>query len=133
MRSPREILFGRHESAQPDLEKMREQAVARMRQAEPRQSLLHTIWLGLFWEARRSWLVLGSAWAVIITLNLAAGRDSAGHAALQSGPMPADSVFALEREWKFAQNQPEAEPDALPTKPAGKGPHAEMLLEQERA
>ena len=83
MKTPRELLLARHAAVQPKLEALRREFVAEhtnVRTAEAttaRPGLLAQFWMELFWSCRRAWLGLAAAWAVILTLNLAAQPTSA--------------------------------------------------------
>jgi hypothetical protein len=127
MKSPREILFGRHASAQSDLDNLRSRFLAQMENVETRRSIREALWRELFLPARRVWLALGSAWVVVIILRAAAGDDFHTPVALPSEPMPAESMFALRRQWMASETETPQEPSAVPPKNADKRPRAELI------
>ncbi len=81
MKTPREILFERHQAALPKLYAVRRQALATLSMRKTASSpddrfgaatvaLLETLWLELFWRPRRAWTVLTALWLVLLAANL---------------------------------------------------------------
>ena len=77
MRTPREILFERHRQAEPRLDEVRRQALAKLKAASSeeglRQSrsegLLKKIWLELIWPSRRAWAGMAALWLALLAAN----------------------------------------------------------------
>lgn len=90
MKTPRELLLGRHESAVPRLDKIRHAM------SEPGRSISRKLWEELILPVRRAWIGMAAAWMVVITLNLLTGTDTQTRVNT-SGPLNPDSVMALQR------------------------------------
>lgn len=82
MKTPREILLQRHQTADARLDQVRREVVAQLqpparfrREALPLHVVLK-IWLELIWPARRIWAGLAMAWVflLIANANLAGGQ-----------------------------------------------------------
>ncbi|MDD5139413.1 MAG: hypothetical protein PHY43_04020 [Verrucomicrobiales bacterium] len=124
MKTPRNILFARHQAAAPKLDALRREVVAELNnQGAKTQSLLtsfaplrlcvlNNIWLELVWPCRRIWTGLAAVWLLILTINLAQHEPS------PAGKMtaaPAMMSFREQQRWMnelFADRAPtvEAEP-----------------------
>lgn len=93
MKTPREILLGRHRAVKPKLDRMRTDnlapvvaAVCDRRESgqargvgarrAPVQWLGWKLWRELVWPCRRTWAGLACAWLLIIGLNLASSDSS---------------------------------------------------------
>ncbi len=113
MKTPRELLLGRHTNAGPALDRIRGGIVDQI--ANPPPSLTSKLWQELIIPARHAWICLGAAWVVIIGLNLSSGRD-AGVRASETGPMNPNSVIALQRQEQLMAQL--AEKDTEPPSPA---------------
>jgi len=129
MKTPRELLLGRHEAQTAKLDELRREVLAGMRGEAERRPLLDALWQELILPVRQAWVGLGVAWAVILIMNVAAGDDGAG-ARLTTGPAAADSVMALRRtDWLQAQAE-KAESHASPAQPADRRPRSEMAVKE---
>jgi hypothetical protein len=96
MKTPREILFERHRSAEPKLDDLRNQVLAALserRKAEafpgsrpqsPIGAALKSLWSELIWPSRRAWAGLGAIWAVVLALNLEMKAESPALPAVRS-------------------------------------------------
>ena len=75
MKTPRELLRTRHESATPQLDAGRAQTLAAAfpRARAPRRAAVwrHAWWQELFWPVRHAWLGLAAVWLVILGSHLA--------------------------------------------------------------
>jgi hypothetical protein len=104
MKTPREILFQRHEAAGPKLDAIRHAVVARhCRATENKQAVVPTgffarLWLELFWSCRRVWTGLAFVWVVLVLVNLSQRDSRPAHAQLASSPPTAEMVMALHRQ-----------------------------------
>jgi hypothetical protein len=82
MKTPREILFTRHQSAAPQLDSIRQQVVDQQRRAagrkisEPSHNFIMKAWLELIWPCRRIWTGLAVVWVLLAIINISQG-DSA--------------------------------------------------------
>jgi hypothetical protein len=113
MKTPRELLLGRHTNEGPALDRIRGEIVDQIANRPP--SLASKLWQELIIPARHAWMCLGAAWVVIIGLNLSSGRDAAVHAN-ETGPMNPNSVIALQRQEQLMAQL--AEKDTEPSSPA---------------
>jgi hypothetical protein len=87
MKTPREILFERHEAAEAKLDRIRRRVVASL-SASPEVGLerpcpllwLERLWQELVLPCRAAWLSVGAAWVLILVLHLAnAGMPTPPH------------------------------------------------------
>ncbi|MBU6402176.1 MAG: hypothetical protein KGS61_17800 [Verrucomicrobia bacterium] len=90
MKTPRQLLFQRHQPAEPDLDAIRHRVVldafgpirAEAADTEPATGawparLAQAIWLELVWPCRRAWVGLAAIWVVISVLNHASADNPA--------------------------------------------------------
>jgi hypothetical protein len=88
MKTPREILLGRHRVAEPKLDAIREKAVAELASgaasASSRpisgpwpQRAVWVLWRELIFPCRHIWAGLAAAWMVLLLLNLPVGNRPA--------------------------------------------------------
>jgi len=96
MKSPREILLTRHRSIEPELDAVRQHALAAALNAPSTTlaSRLQVCWHELFWSCRRAWIGLAAVWIVIIAANLPA-HDGLRSVASQTPPPARDMAEAL--------------------------------------
>ena len=98
MKTPRDILFVRHQAAAPKLDAIRAEVVRELNnQGTKEQSIpaslvtsflgcSNKLWQELIWPSRRVWSGLATVWLLILTVNLAqrepspAGKTSAAPA-----------------------------------------------------
>ena len=91
MKTPREILLKRHQSAEARLDAIRERVVNEQAGTSlaPMQTsrsngrgllrrFARLLWLELIWSCRRAWCGLGAAWMLILTLNFFTADNPAG-------------------------------------------------------
>jgi hypothetical protein len=82
MKTPREILLGRHQTAKPVLDSIRRQVLAKeLHRSESTRDGLEFGWLQLAWQqlvlpCRTAWAGLAAAWVVVLLLRLAAGEPA---------------------------------------------------------
>ena len=91
MKTPREILFARHQTAAPKLDAIRREVVAGLNPQDTKARSGATtlaawglggankLWLELVWPCRRVWTGLAAAWILILMVNFSL-RDNAGRA-----------------------------------------------------
>ena len=117
MKTPRDLLLTRHQSATPQLDARRAQALAA---AFPRADAPHRAdawqqewWRELFWTPRRAWLGLAAVWVVILGSHLATTeRTHSGQFAAAAAP---DLRQLLREQFRL---RAELLDDATPAKPA---------------
>jgi hypothetical protein len=101
MKTPREILFKRHQAADPNLDAIRKDAVADLARAQRQQSspgLLDSL-RGFFQEYRRNFAAMSAIWVVVVLLNLNAGHSASLAAAIPREKIPpAQIILASLRE-----------------------------------
>jgi hypothetical protein len=107
MKTPREILLGRHRAAEPKLDAIREKAVAKLTPeavsaASTRISgpwpwrAAWVLWRELIFPCRHIWAGLAAAWVVLLLVNLPGG-DKPARMVAETLP-PDREVQALLRE-----------------------------------
>jgi hypothetical protein len=84
MKTPREVLLGRHGPAQEDLDRIRRQVLANLpsETRPPVPASVSAPWWALLWEqvvvpARGAWAGLAAAWVLIAALHLLGGSTEA--------------------------------------------------------
>jgi hypothetical protein len=89
MKTPREILLGRHKSIEPKLDELRHSAVAavyyRRLLSQPAPGILQIIWHELFLPSRRIWTGLAAVWIGILAVNFSM-RDQSSMTMAKSTP-----------------------------------------------
>jgi len=108
MKTPRQVLFEKHRSAQPALDQVRRKALAALRDSPPgRQRLLPVriacqLWDNLIVPSRRTWSAIAAAWIFIVGFALAQAIETPGEPVSQMACSP-EIVLALrqqQREFK---------------------------------
>ncbi len=142
MKTPREILFTRHETAAPKLDAIRQSAVAAVCdrristvRAHERRSqtaaarILETFWQELIWPSRRIWAGLAAVWILIFVFNFSQ-RDPAELMARKSPPSPEMILTFRQQERLLAEligpNETQA---AEPPKPILPQPRSEGRIQ----
>jgi hypothetical protein len=99
MKTPRDILFVRHQAVVPKLDAVRREVVTELNhQGTKEQSwpasvvalLLgcsNKLWLELIWPCRRIWTAFAAVWILIFVVNLSQ-RDSSQNMIVKSTPSP---------------------------------------------
>jgi hypothetical protein len=118
MKTPREILLQRHESAGDKLDTVRENALAT---AFPRASVKPSLpirvafkfWQELIWPSRRIWAGIAAAWVVIVIVNLYAASNTEMASHNFTPPSPAVLMALREQErWLVEFAEPREARDA---------------------
>jgi hypothetical protein len=86
MKTPREILLGRHQVAAPKLDAIRASVVAGIGARPAPQALSWRDWL---WPCPQAWAGLAATWLIILGMNLAAGKNPS---------RPASQTLAVSRQ-----------------------------------
>jgi hypothetical protein len=142
MKTPREILLKRHQSAEPKLDRMWDQSLAPSVAAvcnrrDSKRNLLPTavwtLWRELVLPSRRIWAGLACAWVLIAVLNLASSEPST-KVASQPKPRSGEELRALiEQRRMFAQLiGPLSEP-AYTRKRTSPGPRSDRAVQTSAA
>lgn len=93
MKSPRDILLGRHQSATPELDAIRKGVIAKLPQASAREPRsLRELWLSLRWHLT----AMSAAWIVAMILNF--DPSSGGQAPGPGKSSDARQIWASFRE-----------------------------------
>jgi hypothetical protein len=136
MKTPREILFARHQNAGPKLDAIRRKvvwegrrvAVPKFRGADT-ATLPMLIWRELIWPSRRIWAGLAAVWILIFVFNFSQ-RDPAELLARKSLPSPEMILTFRQQERLLAEligpNETQA---AEPAKPFLPQPRSEERIE----
>ena len=97
MKTPREILFGRHQAATPKLDAIRREVMAGLnhqgtKAQSPTASLVswflggsNKLWLELVWPCRRIWTGLAAVWILLFIVNFSQ-RDGSQTMMAKSAP-----------------------------------------------
>jgi hypothetical protein len=145
MKTPREILFKRYQTAQPQLDRLREEVVSEIRNPKaearkiglgdvdssfgtrtsfgPRTSgfgpgllrAVRVVWLELIWPSRRIWAGLAVVWLALLAFNLGQGALVSGGA--RSAPAPAMVQSFVEQERLLAELLQPAKPAPVVEQP----------------
>ena len=139
MKTPREILLGRHRAAGPKLDAVRETALAAAFPGVGRHTkqpsevrapfairVAHILWRELVLPCRGIWTGLAAAWLVILVLNMPAGEK---HTQLATSSSPPDKqVLAVLREQKEMLAQFIEPMNTSPAiRPKTRGPRGELV------
>jgi hypothetical protein len=93
MKTPRDILFARHQSSEPKLDAIRRSVVARgyadsgRDQAGESVGFLTRLWLELVWPCRRIWTGLAAVWVLLFIVNVSQRDDSHALSAKSAAPI----------------------------------------------
>ena len=132
MKTPREVLFGRYQAAEPKLDAIREKVVAglapdapihtaRTPPADPRRaSALEVGWRQFLWSLRWHLAGLSAAWLVVMTFNIDSTATPVHEVARQDAPSPRQLLAALrenQRQLRELIGAPVGEAAPAPQKP----------------
>ena len=130
-KTPREMLLARHQGAEPKLDQVRREALARLERNEEapvRSLILPVSWLAWLWQelflpARFVWGGLAATWVVILALNWGGG-ETATQTTDAKTVSPEAMAFFLEqrREWpelwdRTVATLPPVVPTSAPLRP----------------
>ena len=126
MKTPREILFKRHQAAEPKLDAIRETVVRDGVTAVPKSRAADTAtlpaarWLEFFLSLRWHLVGMGAAWLVIVLLNLNIGHATNLASAIPRAKIPPPQIILASlrenRRELLEMIQPSESRDARPTK-----------------
>ena len=138
MKTPREILFQRHEPAAKKLEVVRQSVLRRelpggARTTASRLSIGQILWEQLIFPCRRTWMGLAAVWvAILVFLFQSEPPKMNSYAPKMSGVEQADTVFSRQRQIFAELNQASEPLIAEPPKPRSPRPrsqrHPEHLI-----
>ena len=100
MKTPREVLLGRHQAANNRLDQIRHAVLAELtpRPAhEPELPLVLKLWRELIWPCRRTWAGLAAAWLAILAFDLSQSERSQFAAAKTVTP-PGEMHLAFQEQ-----------------------------------
>jgi hypothetical protein len=109
MKTPREILFARHENSAPKLDTIRHEVVARLNhQGTKAQSWTinlvswclggsNKLWQELVWPCRRIWTGLAAVWILIFIVNFSQ-HDKSEMMARKSSPPSPEMMLAFRQQ-----------------------------------
>jgi hypothetical protein len=123
MKTPRDILFARHQNAAPKLDAIRHEAVARLNHQDTKaqswtENLVswclgasNKLWLELIWPCRRIWTGLAAVWILIFIVNFSQHDKSEMMARKSPPPSPEMILTFRQQEILLAeligQNEPQ--------------------------
>ena len=137
MKTPRELLLERHQSAEAKLKTIRADDLARHARASANQpsrqlqssfsraSAARQFWQEALWPWRRVWLGLASVWLVLLALNLATdeGPKMASH---KTPPPDPELMAALREQRRLMLELIEPSAPAPASRPKATGPRSEQ-------
>ena len=110
MKTPREVLFQRHENAAPKLDAIRQSAVAavcdrrittdcvRERRSQTAATMIwRIIWRELIFPCRRTWATLAAVWVALFIFNVSQ-RDKSELAARKLPPPSPEAIMAWRQQ-----------------------------------
>ena len=110
MKTPREVLFQRHENAAPKLDAIRQSAVAavcdrrittdcvRERRSQTAATMIwRIIWRELIFPYRRTWAILAVVWMALFIFNVSQ-RDKSELAARKLPPPSPEAIMAWRQQ-----------------------------------
>ena len=112
MKTPREILFQRHQSAAPKLDAVRRTVLAGLNHQDTKTrswtdnfvSLClggsNKLWGELIWPCRRTWTALAAVWVLIFVFNVSQ-RDKSELAARKLPPPSPEAIMAWRQQEKL--------------------------------
>jgi hypothetical protein len=112
MKTPREILLNRHQSAAPKLDAVRREVLSAefvregRRVAVPKFRVADTatlpllFWRELIWPCRRTWTALAAVWVLIFVFNVSQ-RDKSELAARKLPPPSPEAIMAWRQQEKL--------------------------------
>ena len=108
MKSPREILLGRHRDVEPKLERMWASLAAAchrraLREGGADRAPLQVLWRELILPSRRIWAGLACTWVVIIVLNVVSYEPSPQLASQAKPPSHEEMRALIEQRQLLAQ------------------------------
>ncbi len=111
MKTPRDILFARHQAAAPKLDAIRREVVAGLNHQDTKTpSFLpgfvslclggsNKLWLELIWPCRRIWTGLAAIWILIFIVNVSL-HDGSQTMMAKSSPTPEMTMtFREQQKW----------------------------------
>lgn len=105
MKTPREILLQRHQTADAKLNQIRRDVIAQMENPSVSRAewlpirACFTLWHELIWPCRHAWAGMATVWVLLLTLQLAS-RDSTAVVARKTPP-PSPEVLMVLRQQKL--------------------------------
>jgi hypothetical protein len=110
MKTPREILLNRHQSAESRLDLIRRNVVADLQRQETENrettkfaAVALKFWRELLWPCPRAWAGLAAVWLTILAMNLATRDATPRHFARQSPPSPQMRELLRQQQQLFAE------------------------------
>lgn len=115
MKTPREILLQRHQSAQPKLDAIRKQVVATLSSPSKASRSFHQpfslarlplkLWQELVWSCRRVWIGFAAVWLVIVAVNVANNSGEPNRVMARATPPPSPQMLAALEEQRLLLSQ----------------------------
>jgi hypothetical protein len=140
MKTPREILFERHQSAQPKLDALRRKALAECAEATAAPEMNGRLgpwfnlsrvpmklWQELIWPCRRIWGGLAATWCVLLLINL--NMDEAPAVTnKRTSTLTLEVLMALREQRELLAKLLDSTPPsaASPAPPAARGPRSAL-------
>jgi hypothetical protein len=136
MKTPRDVLFARHQNAAPKLDAIRHEVVAELNHQDTKaQSLtinlvswclggLNKFWLELVWPCRRIWTGLAAIWILILAVNLS--QRAPAELMARKNPTSPEMILTFQQQEMLlaeltGQNKPQAaeRPKTFSPRPSG--------------
>ena len=125
MKTPREILFDRHQSADVKLDQVRHEVVSKLvSHIVPQKSslplrVLLKLWHELIWPCRRTWATLAAVWLLMLVTNVSL-RDP-GQTTLANSSPSRGVMMALQQQEQLLAELSEPHKSRVATSPPKPG------------
>lgn len=132
MKTPRELLFNRHQAADAKLDQIRHEAVSKLGiPIEPWKSslpvlVLLKLWQELIWPCRRTWAALAAVWLLMLGVNVSL-RDP-GQITLAKPSPSGGMMMALQQQERLLaelSEPPKTRAGTSPPKPIAPQPRSD--------
>ncbi len=142
MKTPREVLFERHQGAEAKLDALREGVIAQLasqseRSIRPGTSAFKLALRQWFWPSPWAWAGAGTAWVLIFVFEFSGARslDETAGIPAQSPPLSIIRMASAERRVLLNSllESTAAEPAVPPRLPAASRPRSERTTQGSRA
>jgi hypothetical protein len=141
MKTPRQILLGRHRTVEPKLDRIRAEVLsAEFGRGDalaegtdrvalnPLSALALTLWRELIWPCRRVWAALACAWLLILGLEAASFVSAPSEASQSRVPSTEDIQAIREQRRMLAHMMDALPPPAGAQKTRSPGPRSQRTM-----
>lgn len=133
MKTPREILLGRHQAAAPKLDKLRQETLnTEFNHGNSRIALLNwpaLLWRELIWPCRRFWTGLAAVWVLIVAANISMRDNSQTVVAKSTSPQEIIMAWRQQQSLLTELIGPNETHAVLPSRRFSPRPSSQRLFE----